>query len=461
MAESREAPLVRAIGVRGLAATTFNIVVGGGIFVVPAVAASGLGAAAPVAYLVCAAIMGLIALCMAEAGSRVARTGGPYAYVEAALGGFVGFLAGVLLWLLATLATAAVASVFASSVAVFAPALGGRAGRAAVLVSLFVVLALVNVRGVRQGTRLVELVTVAKLLPLVLFVAAGALFVRADYLAWDAVPSLDRVGRASIGLFFAFAGIESALMPSGEVRDPSRTVPLALMIAMIAVTSLYVAVQIVTQGVLGPELASETTQRGAPLAMAATTFAGLAGGLAMALAATISTLGHATGMTLAAPRALYAFGRQGVLPPMFGAVHPRFRTPHVAIVAQSAIAALLAITSQFAELFVLATVSTLVLYLLCCVSAVVLRRRDVRADGVPFRLPLGPLVPALACAAILWLLTSATTREMTLVAGVLLAAGVVFAARTLGDRTWRPGTEGLARDPGGRGAESRHPDLHG
>src|SRR5687768_16210971 len=212
--------LVRALGVRALAATTVNVIVGGGIFGLPSEVAQGLGAAAPLAYLVCAVAMGLIVLCFADAGSRVSSSGGPYAYVEVALGPFVGFLAGVLLWLVVSFATAAVASVFAASVAAFSEVLAAPLARTFVLATLFLTLAIVSIRGVRQGTRLIEIVTVAKLLPLIILVAVGAFFLDSSNLSWTRTPSLAEVGRTSIVLFFAFAGLESALVPSGEIRDP-------------------------------------------------------------------------------------------------------------------------------------------------------------------------------------------------------------------------------------------------
>ena len=426
-----ERQLVRALGVRALAATIFNVVVGGGIFGLPSEVARGLGAAAPIAYVVCAIAMGLIVLCFAEAGSRVSLSGGPYAYVEGALGGFIGFLSGVLLWLVTSFATAAVASVFAASLAVFLPGLGDGVGRALVLTLLFGTLALINVRGVRQGTRLVEIITVAKLLPLIALVLVGAFYVDAGQLAWDRTPAISEIGRTSIVLFFAFAGIESALVPGGEVHDPARTVPRALFIALAGVTVLYIAVQLVAQGILGPALASEP----APLAAAARRIAAPFG-VMLGLGAAISTFGHSSGMMLATPRALFAFGRDGVLPRAFAAVHPRFRTPYVAIVAQAAVCAALAITSSFGRLAVLATVSTLTLYLLCCIAAWILRRRDVRVEGaVPFSVPGGPIVPVLAMLVIAWLLSSATVREFIIVGGVLGCGGLLYVAS--GARTRR------------------------
>ena len=157
------------------------------------------------------------------------------------------------------------------------------------------------------------------------------------------------------------------------------------------------------------------------------------------MGAAISTFGHQSGMMLATPRVLFAFGRDGVLPAAFARVHPRFRTPHVAIITQALVCAVLAITSSFGRLAVLATVSTLVLYLVCCIAAWILRRRDVRVEGAtPFKVPGGALVPILAVAVIAWLLSSATAREFLVVGVVLVAASVVYvlsgAHRSRGER---------------------------
>ena len=127
--------LIRAVGSWALAASIFNVTVGGGIFVLPALASKLLGAAAPLAYVVCAVAIGLIVLCFAEAGSRISRTGGPYAYVEVVFGPYAGFLAGVLLWLMGTLAMAGVTTMFAANVGGFVPALGSGVGRALVIVA--------------------------------------------------------------------------------------------------------------------------------------------------------------------------------------------------------------------------------------------------------------------------------------------------------------------------------------
>jgi amino acid transporter len=430
-----EASLIRALGTWGLAASIFNVTVGGGIFRLPAAAAGMIGPSAPLVYLVCAAVMALIVLCFAEAGSRVSLTGGPYAYVEVVFGPFAGFLAGVLVWMLGTLAMASVATAFAGSVAALVPALASPTGRAAVLLATFALLAWINARGVRQGARLINVVSLAKLVPLLVLVAVGAFFVQPANLAIPDLPSGGSIARTAMVLIFAFTGVESALVPSGEVREPARTVPRALAIAMIGVTVLYLAVHLVAQGVLGGD--GLAAAKDAPLAAAAGAVLGAPGRYLLLVGATISMFGYTSGMTLAIPRALYAFGRDGFLPRAVGAVHPVHRTPHVAIWLQSTIVCLLAITSSFEQLAVIANLSALLLYLGCAVAGWELRRRGVRlGSGTPVSLPGGPLIPILTVLVIGWLLTSITAREWAMVGGTLAVAVVLFLA-TRGARTTR------------------------
>jgi basic amino acid/polyamine antiporter, APA family len=421
-----DAALVRAIGVRRLTASIVNVTIGAGIFVLPAVVAARLGPAAPLAYLVCAALMALIVLCFASAGSRVSLTGGLYAYVEVAFGPFVGFLAGVLFWLMASFAVASVASAFAGSVGQLWPPAGAGVGRAVLLAALFAALAFVNVRGVTVGARLVEAVTAAKLLPLVVFVAAGIWFVRGEYLTWPALPPASEVGRTAIVLIFAFVGVEIALVPSGEVADPPRTVPRALFLALAITTLVYLLVQGVAQGLLGPSMSNYAA---APLAEAASRVLGRAGGLLVLAGATVSMFGYVSGDMLGSPRALFAFGRDGVLPAALARVHARFRTPYIAIITHAAIVGTLAISSSFTQLAILANVAALSLYLMCVAASFELQRRDVRAGGTPFAVPGGPVIPLLAAAAIVWLLSQATWREFAVEAVVLLLASVLFLAR--------------------------------
>jgi len=421
---------VRAIGARQLTASIINVTIGAGIFVLPAVAAAGLGAAAPLAYIVCAVLMALIVCCFAAAGSRVSLTGGVYAYVDVAFGPFIGFLAGVLYFLMATFAVASVSSAFAGSVGALWPAAAAPAVRATLIAALFAILAAVNVRGVKPGVRLVEVMTVAKLFPLLLLVISGIWFVNPVYLHWPGMPTVPAVGKTAIVLIFAFVGLEVALVPSGEVRDPARTVPRALFSALAITTTLYLLIQTVAQGLLGPAMATYST---APLAEAAGRALGQGGRLLVLIGATVSMFGYVSGDMLGSPRSLFAFARNGVLPSALARIHPRFHTPYIAIIVYACIVAMLSISSSFTQLAVLANVAALTLYLMCMAASYELQRRDVRADGgIPFAVPGGPVVPILAAAVIVWLLSNATRREFGVEAIVLAVAALFYFIRKTG-----------------------------
>ena len=336
MPATSDAGLVRAIGTRQLTASIVNVTIGAGIFVLPAVASARLGAAAPIAYVVCAALMALIVCCFAAAGSRVSLTGGVYAYVETAFGPFVGYLAGVLYGLMATFAVASVSSAFAGSVGALwpAPLAAGarRADRRAVRVARDRQRARRQTgRPRRRGDDDREAV------------AAARPRRRRDVARRSRQPALAghagnlaAIGQTAIVLIFAFVGLEIALVPSGEVRDPARTVPRALFSALAITTTLYLLIQTVAQGLLGPSMA---TYRRAPLAEAA--------GRALGQAAALLVLGRCdrldvrlcVGRHARQPASLFAFARAGVLPAAVARVHPRFHTPYIAIVVYACIVA--------------------------------------------------------------------------------------------------------------------------
>ena len=413
---------------RGLAAAIFNITIGAAIFVLPAHVAGGLGAAAPLAYLVCAVATALVALCIAEAGSRVPQSGGPYAYVETAFGPYVGYLCGVLLWLGITLAMGGVATVFADAVAGLLPGFGDPLPRAALLIVSYGSLAVVNIRGAALGSRVSGIATMAKVLPLVAFVVLGLSHVRAENLAFGSFPPLSRLGESGLLLMFAFFGMESALQVSGEVRDAARAVPRAIALAVTGVGVLYIAVQLVAQGILGGALAAPETAK-APLAAAAEQFAGPAGSILILVAMIVSTFGFMTATMLATPRSLFALASDGYLPRSLAVVHPTHHTPHVAIAVQCVIVCAIAITGTYVKIVVIANVSILLVYLACCLGVWRLRRLGAGAADQPFVMPAGGVVPWLGAGLMVVLLARATADAWLLTGGVVAAASLAFLAR--------------------------------
>jgi len=425
-AEKVDHQLIRAIGIPGLTANIINSTIGAGIFVLPASVAKGLGPAAPLAFLCCAIAMVLFVTCFAIAGSRVSLTGGLYAYVEVAFGRYVGFLAGVLYGITALGAVAGVVNVLVNSIAIVAPLLGGPVIRIVVMLAVYGLLVGINVRGVRGGAGAVTIVTFAKLLPLLLFIGAGIFFIHPANIGWSAWPSSKSLGDAVILLIFAFVGIEVALIPSGEVKNPARTVPRAAYLALILTTIIYIMIQLVAQGTLGSDLAN---YKDAPLAEAAAKFLGNIGRTTLLAGATISAFGFVTSDILSSPRMIFAFGRDGALPAWFAHVHPRYRSPDVAIITYAVLAFGLSVSGTFEQLAVLSNVAVLLMYLLCCAACWFLVQRDIRADGRPFNFPGMKIVPALAIIAIIWILAHATLWEFE-VNGILLAlASIVYLMR--------------------------------
>jgi amino acid transporter len=236
---------------------------------------------------------------------------------------------------------------------------------------------------------------------------------------------------------FAFFGMESALQVSGEVRDAARAVPRAIALAVTGVGVLYIAVQLVAQGILGAALAAPETAK-APLAAAAVQFAGPTGAALILIAMIVSTFGFMTATMLSTPRTLFALAVDGYLPRPLAAVQPVHRTPHVAIAVQGVVVAAIAITGTYVTLAIIANVSILLVYLGCCLAIVRLRRLGAGAAAQPFVMPGGRVVPWVASALIVALLVRATAPAVLLTGGVLALATVAFLARRRLQPSGRP-----------------------
>lgn len=374
----RDAGLVRAIGPWGLAASIINVVVGASIFVVPGALAASLGFYAPLAFVACAAAVGSVAICFAEGGSRLPTSGGAYGYIEVAFGPLAGYVAGTLLWFGDVLACGGIAAALADTAVSVLPPRFAAAAHAVVIVGVIGSIALVNTGGVARGARLINASTMLKLIPLAVFVVAGgSAFHHANFLR-AVTPSYAGLGRAIILAVFALTGMEISLCASGEVAQPTRTIPRALLIAITSVTVLYVAIQVVAQGILGLSLAQSTV----PLADAMARISP-ALRLLMLAGTALSMFGYISSDLLASPRILLALARDGLLPRTLGRVHPRTHTPHVAILCYAGLAMGFALSGSFVELAVLSTLATAALYVAGCAAAWKLAHLGVALAGAP------------------------------------------------------------------------------
>jgi amino acid transporter len=433
--QERDKGLVRAVGTWGLTASIINIVVGAGIFAVPAALAAGIGPYAPLAFIVCAVAIGSVAICFAEGGSRIPTSGGAYGYIEAAFGPLISYVAGTLLWFSDALACGGVAAALADVAVSVLPPQARAPAHAAIVVGAIGTIAWVNIGGVARGTRLVNTATLVKLIPLAVFVIAGAGAIHSMNFLPSAQPNTGGVGRALILALFAFTGMEVALAASGEVVQPARTIPRALAMAMFFVTMLYVAVQVIAQGILGASLATSTV----PLADAMARISPALSVL-MLVGAALSMLGWMGSDLLGTPRILFAFARDGRLPRVLGRVHPHTRAPHVAIVVYAVLAIGVSLTGSFAELAVLSTLTVAPIYIAGCAAAWRLSRNGVALAGVPLNFRWLRAAMLTGICSMLALIALASREEILGLAAALAACVIVFWLSNRGQAT-RPGPE--------------------
>ena len=414
-----EAPpgFVRAIGRWDLTAAVINGVIGSGIFGLPAVLAALTGVLSPLAALAAGGGILLIVLCFAEVGSRFREHGGVYLYARAAYGPLVGFEVGWLLIWTRLLSAAANLNLFVLYLGELWPELAIGAPRAIVMTALVATIAITNVIGVRSATWSIDAFTIAKLVPLALLIVLGLPQVDSDVIATQAVADPDWT-QAVLIMMFAFGGFESALLPAGEMRDPKRDIGFALLVGLAVIATVYLLVQLVVIGTVAH--ADETK---APIAQALGVLLGPPGVVLASIAAMVSVYGWTTGATLAQPRVIHAMAERGELPAPLARVHPRFRTPHWAIVVFAALALVLALAGSFAANATFSAIVRLVYYALTCGALIVLRRRAGEAPG--FHLPAGTFIALLAMGFCAWLLSTRSFEQLWILLA-LTAAGLPF-----------------------------------
>ena len=414
--------LIRALGRWDLTAIGVNQVIGGSIFLMPSLLAASVGAWSPLAFVAVGALSMAIALSFAEAASRFETTGGPSLFARAAFGRFASVEAGWLLWYARASSWASIINGLADALSFYWPSLKMGAGRVTLIAAVIAIICWINIRGIRQSAFVVNLLTIGKLVPLAIFVGVGFFFVDVGSLVPAGGVTWGKASATALLVIFAFGGYEVVSVPAGEAKDPTRAIPFALVMTILAVTTVMALAQAVAIGTL-PGLATSKT----PLADAAVLFMGAAGGLLMTAGAAVSMLGNNMGHPLSGSRNLYALAEQGDLPAIFGRVHPVYRTPWVAVVFTSGVALVLALTGSFATLAAGSAVARLVLYAGTCASVLVLRgsRFEGRVKPATFVAPGGPVLPIVGILLSLSIIAGATTTQLE-VGGIAVAAGAVL-----------------------------------
>ena len=402
--------LKRVVGLPAFSMSIVNVSIGSGMFVLPAIVGIQLGAFGIFCYLFCGIMLAAIMLCYAEVGSRITTSGGSYAYIEAAFGPFAGFIAN---WLYTfgwgILGSAAVMNILADSLAILFPVFLNPIIRVLLCFMLLASIALLNIRGAKEGARFVQLLTVVKMLPLLMLIVLGLGHINAANLHWEHLPPLNTFADTALLLFFAFAGFEISLNASGEIKNPKRNVPLGIFFGGMFSLIVYLLIQTVARGILGDQIAAF---KDAPLARVAEMFLGPAGRIILVMAAAFSCLGVLSGDILATPRLLFAGANDGLFPTFLGKVHSKFATPYLAVITYASLIFIFSISGGFKQLAVLASAAILLIYLGVILAIIKLRMKKQDANEKTFRVPGGLIIPLAGIAAIVWLLSSLSKQEV-------------------------------------------------
>ena len=419
MQNQPEADLVRGIRRWDLVAICINGIIGAGIFGLPSRVYALIGTYSLIAFVACALVVALIILCFAEVSSRFEETGGPYLYAREAFQPAVAFEIGWLIWLARVTAFAANCNLLINYVSFFWLSATTPLWRALIIVAVVTVLAIINLLGIRQAAIVSNAFTVGKLVPIILFIAAGLFFLNPQAYEFGATPSTGDFSKSVLLLVYAFTGFEMATIPAGEVRDPQRNLPRALLIAILVVAVLYIMIQVVCVGTL-PGLA----QSQKPLADAGSQFLGAAGGAIISAGAIISISGNLNILLLSGSRLPFAMAEQKQLPAVVGSIHKRFFTPYISILITAGLMLFLTLKSSFLQALTISTIARLVTYAATCLALPWFRaKRDT--PPAAFRLPGGTVIAMLSLLLIVWLLLNSTLDEAR-AAAVAAAVGLAI-----------------------------------
>jgi basic amino acid/polyamine antiporter, APA family len=425
---------VRSIGRWTMTALVINCIIGSGIFGVPAELTRLVGRASPIAMLISGLAMFSIMACYAEVGSQFTEPGGTYLYVRTAFGRLAGLQVGWF-WLLSAIgAGAANATLFVQYLGGFFPGVSHGVIRVLIITAVIAFPATVNYFGVRQGARLSTLFTIAKLTPLALLIVVGIVrFSHQAQLIHSSEMTTPGIGNwltAFLMLSFCYGGFEDAVVPTGEVRDPRRTLPFALVTGLLTCMVVYTALQFIVVATIG----NQPSQH--PLAQSATVLLGPQGGVIVTVAVLFSTYGWISACVLNAPRLPCAFALHGDAPEFLGRLHPRFKTPAIPTIVLALLVWLLAVTGTFLWALAVTAGSMTVFYSAVCASLI--RLRKLRPSTVAMRVPFGPVLALAGIVISLAALTRIGLRE-----GLLMGVTAVIAfANWLWARRHQPGITG-------------------
>ncbi|HQV85944.1 MAG TPA: APC family permease [Chitinophagaceae bacterium] len=411
--------LNRSISKWAMVLLIINGVIGSGIFGLPAKVFKETGVYSIAAFLVCAVAVFVIILCFAEVSSRFSKTGGPYLYALSSFGKLPAFLTGWLLLVTRFITYAALINLLVSYLSVFAAWFTLPEARIMVIVLFTLLLAYINHIGIRNTTRINNFLTISKLLPLLLFIVVGSFFIEPAQYEIKHIPDFSSFSSTVLLLVFAFGGFESVLVNSGEVKNPEKNLPFALLLAAVFITTIYILIQVVSIGTL-PALASSDK----PLAEAAGLFMGKSGASIIAIGAIFSVAGTLNAIMLVGSRLPYAFSEEKQFPGLFSFIHPKYKTPTWSLLLFMSITIIVSLNYSFLSAASLSAITRVMIYGIVCTTLILLRKKNPDQANF-YKLKHGNIIAVAGILITLWLLSSSRLRELRDV-GIAIMAGLVI-----------------------------------
>jgi amino acid transporter len=398
-----------------------NGVIGAGIFGLPAKAYKDAGLYSIPALLICAAVVFVIVFCFAEVSSRFNKTGGPYLYASV-LGRWPAFLTGWLLLLTRFITYAALINLLVTYLSVFSPWFVTDIVRPITIIGVTVLLTWFNYVGVHHSTRINNVLTVAKLAALLTFVVVGCFFIDGSRFQSNSFPGFSSFSSTILLLVFAFGGFESVLVNTGEVKDPEKNLPFALLTGTVLIATFYLLILIVSIGTL-PGLAESEK----PLAEAAARMMGRWGALFIAVGATCSIIGTLNAIMLAGSRLPYAFSQEGQFPSWFSFVHSRFKTPTRSLVFYSLITCVISLSYGFLSAASISAITRVMIYGVVCLTLIQLRKATgAQKSGYQIRYGIPVAISGMLICT--WLISSAKLEELRDIAIAIAVGGAIYLA---------------------------------
>jgi len=398
-----------------------NGVIGSGIFGLPSKIFKEVGVYSIGAFLVCAVSVFIIIVCFAEVSSRFDKTGGPYLYAISSFGPLPAFLTGWLLLVTRIITYAALINLLVTYLSVFSDWFSLPNSRILTIVLLTLFLAWINHIGVKNSTRINNFLTFAKLLPLLLFIGIGILYVNPGNFEIKYTPGFSSFSSAVLLLVFAFGGFESVLVNSGEVKNPAKNLPFALLLAALVIAVIYILVQIVCIGTLSSLATSEK-----PLAEAAGLFIGKAGLIIIGFGAAFSVTGTLNAIMLVGSRLPFAFSEEKQFPKVFSFVHPKLKTPTWSLLLFTGITTLVSIYYSFLSAASISAITRVMIYGIVCIALIRLRKKRSAQTGF-FKIRFGNFFAVAGFVITLWLLSNSGLKELKDIA-IAVAIGLVIYA---------------------------------